>query len=441
MTPLRIQSYLRSAPPGFQPLVELERAHNVKARRHAAYPNLVLLKYGIDADFTNPMVRECRGLILDESNDWAVVSRAFDKFGNHGESYAAPIDWSTARVQEKLDGSLCVLYHYDGSWHVATSGSPDASGEVQRAGEHEAIRERHGKTFALYFWETFHAQGGVLPVRGHLDDLCFAFELMGPMNRVVVVHEEPHLRLIGVRDVKGGAELNPGAFSRGLNVPVVRSFPLGSMAEIEASFAAISPLSQEGYVVVDAAFNRVKVKHPQYVAIHHAKDGLGPRAFVEIARSGEVPEVVAAFPELAPLLERARADFARLVARTEADYERLRGIESQRDFAAEAVKSPHAAALFKMRKGVGAADFYRSVPVDRLIDWMGPSEPARGDTAAALDKVLGARAALERAERDADAMHARHRAEQRDAYGAVFRARENVETAEKVLAAARGGAP
>ena len=378
---LHVQSYLRSKLPARgslaeknqQKLAELEATYNVKARRHGHYPNLVLLKYGIDADFTNAMVRECRGIVLDEANDWAVVSRAFDKFGNHGESYAATIDWATARVQEKLDGSLCVLYHYDGAWHVATSGSPDASGEVQRAGEHEAIRERTGTTFADYFWQTFGAQGGRLPDPGFWGHLCFAFELMGPLNRIVVVHERPHLRLLGVRDRDSGEELGH-AFAGLVNVEPVRAFPLSTMAEIEASFAAISPLSQEGYVVVDAAFNRVKVKHPGYVAIHHAKDGLGPRAFAEIARSGEVPEVVAAFPELAPLLDKARADFARLVARTESRYKLIQGVESQRDFAAEALKTPYSAALFKMRKGMTAADFYRSVPVDRLLEWMGVSQ-------------------------------------------------------------------
>ncbi len=375
MTTLRIQEHLRvmAATLGAERALEnLETDHAVKARRHGRYPNLVLLKYGVDADFHNPMVRECRGLILDEADNWRVISRAFDKFGNHGESYAAAIDWSTAKVQEKLDGSLCVLYHYDGAWHVATSGSPDASGEVQRAGEHEAIRERSGKTFAEYFWETFYAQGGHLPP--FQMQFCFAFELMGPLNRIVVVHEKPHLRLLGVRHRGTSEERRPEEGFEAVGIAAVRSFPLTTMREIEASFADLSPLSQEGYVVVDAAFNRIKVKSPQYVAIHHAKDGLGPRAFAEIARSGEVPEVVAAFPELAPLLEKARADFARLVERTETYYRRIAHYESQKDFAASALTTPYSAALFKMRRGQSAADFYRSVPVDRLIEWMGATQ-------------------------------------------------------------------
>lgn len=371
--PLLIQDYLRSG----GTLEDLASTRLVKARRHGRYDNLVLLKYGIEADFHDPLVRECRGLILDESDDWHVVSRSFDKFGNDGESYVPAIDWSTARVQEKLDGSLCVLYHYDGAWHVQTSGSPDASGEVERAGEKRGMGPAAGKTFETYFWEAFEAEGGELPgyPMNEYGQLCFAFELMGPLNRVVVVHEKPSLRLIGVRDRQTGRQYRLAGFETLLDIEAVREFRLSSLAEIRASFDHISPVSQEGYVVVDAAFNRVKIKHPGYVALHHAKDGLGPRAFVEIARSGEVPEVVTAFPEYAPLLESARGRYVALVARTEAAYASIGGIESQKEFAAEALKLPFSAALFKMRSGrVTAADFYRSVSVDKLIDWMGADE-------------------------------------------------------------------
>src|SRR5271154_4502894 len=76
-------------------------------RRHPEYPNLVLLKYSqIDSPFSEEIVRECRGIILDQKNNWNVVCFSMLKFFNHGEGHAAPIDWSTAKVREKIDGSL-----------------------------------------------------------------------------------------------------------------------------------------------------------------------------------------------------------------------------------------------------------------------------------------------------------------------------------------------
>lgn len=128
---LAVQHHLRSG----GTIDDLLREHGIKSRRHSKHENLVLLKYNqVESDFRKPIVRECRGLVLDEADDWRVVCRAFDKFFNYGEPGAAEIDWGTARVQEKLDGSLTTLYSYAGRWHVATSGSPDAAGDVHGSG-------------------------------------------------------------------------------------------------------------------------------------------------------------------------------------------------------------------------------------------------------------------------------------------------------------------
>lgn len=365
---LNIQNYLRTNP-SFD---VLKRELGIFHRRHVTHNNLILFKYHQkDSPSAHPVVRECRGIILDEANDWKVVCRAFDRFFNHGEGHAAEIDWASARVQEKLDGSLCVMYHYAGEWHVATSGSPDASGQVRQAG----VRGQMGyglKTFADYFWETFRAQGGTFPATV---DLCLAFELMGPDNHVVVVHNEPWVRLLAVRDRRTGEELDINSYSELVNIEPVRSFPLGSFEEIAASFEHISPVSQEGYVVVDGKGRRVKVKHPGYVALHHAKDGMGAKAFVRIAQTGETPEVIAAFPEFAPMLKGMRERYAKLCAEVDAAYARLKDIPSQKDFALEATKTPFSATLFFMRRNGGEADeVLRHVDPVKVMELMGVSD-------------------------------------------------------------------
>lgn len=122
------QDFLRSG--GI--LKDLETRFAIKANRSLVHPSLVLLKYDqIDSPMGERLVQECRGLILDEADNWRVVSRSFDKFFNAGEGHAAAIDWSTAQVQEKLDGSLCVLYHYAGAWRVQTSGHPRRRGRCR----------------------------------------------------------------------------------------------------------------------------------------------------------------------------------------------------------------------------------------------------------------------------------------------------------------------
>ncbi len=76
------------------------------------YPSKILLKYNQLSPptlFTNMEVQECRGIIL-EKGTWKVMSMAFTKFFNSGESNAHKIDWSTAQILEKVDGSLITVY-------------------------------------------------------------------------------------------------------------------------------------------------------------------------------------------------------------------------------------------------------------------------------------------------------------------------------------------
>jgi len=360
---------------------DLRTKFGIVAKRHGAHPNLVLFKYDqISSPFAEQIVRECRGIILDEADRWSVVSRSFDKFFNYGETLADPIDWSTARTQEKVDGSLITVYHYRGRWHAATTGSPDAGGAVYGIEAGGTWTPRRGSlapapcSFSEYFWQVLGLYSPSL-FTGKPQDLCFLFELTGPLNRIVVPHEEARLTVLGARNRATGEEMLAVDAAAVLDnaVPHVREYDLQSFDDILATFSDLSPLAQEGYVIVDGSFRRVKVKHPGYVAIHHAKDGLSQRAFVEIAKSGEVPEVVIAFPELRPLLEDTKSRLDGLVREVESDYGRLRGIETQKDFAIQAVKTRCSAALFAMRAGKksNAREFFADVHVDQLMRMLG----------------------------------------------------------------------
>jgi len=57
------------------------------------------------------------------------------------------------------------------------------------------------------------------------------------------------------------------------------------------------PSDREGYVVVDANFNRIKIKNPDYLAVHHLKSKTSEHAIMEIVKSNEIEEFGAVFPE------------------------------------------------------------------------------------------------------------------------------------------------
>jgi hypothetical protein len=121
---LYIQEFIKSHPDNFKELLSV-KPYAIKISED---DNFMMFKYSqIESDFNNPIVRECRGIILDKS-DWSIACHPFHKFGNYGEGYVPDIDWESAIVQEKVDGSLIKLWfnQYTNDWQWSTNGTINA---------------------------------------------------------------------------------------------------------------------------------------------------------------------------------------------------------------------------------------------------------------------------------------------------------------------------
>jgi hypothetical protein len=337
---LEIQKYLRNNTHG---IWRLKCEHAISAKRHEEYTNLVAFKYNqIESDFSKPIVQEARGIILDENDNWNVVCYSFKKFFNVNEPNAAKIDWSSAVVLEKLDGSLCQLYYYDNKWNVATSGTPDASGQVND----------YGKTFKELFWETWKIAGYNLDFL--TPGFSHAFELTGPMNRVVVNYKEHFLHLIGVRRLSDFQEFE--SFTPFGLFKFSKRYPLRSIEDCVKAAEALNPMENEGFVVVDRYFNRIKIKSPAYVMLHHAKDSLSKKRMCEIIRSGEYQEfktAIDSLPCLKKIFEEINDSHKMTVFEADSHYNRIKHIKDQKEFAKQAIESScgaYASLLFLMRK-------------------------------------------------------------------------------------------
>lgn len=290
---LNIQKFLLESNYDFALLKETT---GIGAKFHSKFPNLVQLCYDqIESSKCkdHPMVRECRGIIIDTTN-CAIVARPFDRFFNYGESAEedAKFNWSSFTAQEKVDGSLMIMYNYDGEWQVATKGSPDAGGNV---GQEQF-------TFADLFWKTLNKQ-----IPNFLKDVAtpgftYMFELTSRYNRVVTsqIENEGTLTLIGCRRTFDGVNLPIDNYVAAYIGPqnVVKSFPMKTIEEIKTAAAQLDPSKQEGFVLVDNKFNRIKVKSEKYVLIHHLKDSINDERIVELIKTGEDSEVFAYFPDL-----------------------------------------------------------------------------------------------------------------------------------------------
>jgi len=321
-------------------LVRLEEEFKISSRRHEDYNNLICLKYSqIESPMGSKIAQQCRGIILDEDNDWSIVSYPYDKFFNYGEGHAASLDWNTSQVYEKLDGSLMTLYHYRNQWLVQSSGTADAAGNVNG----------FKFTFADLFWKVWSEKQYSLPTK---TNFCYMFELCTKFNRVVVPHYENRLIVHGVRNVVTCQEHHLDAIEQqGLDWEVVKTVPFKEASVLVEDSLAINPMQSEGYVVCDRNFQRVKIKSPQYVAIAHLRDGFSPRRLLSIVVTNEGAEFLNYYPEWQDSYDEVKEKFESLVSEIEDDYAKSRHIENQKEFALAINHLPYCGVLFSLRSG------------------------------------------------------------------------------------------
>jgi hypothetical protein len=283
------------------------------------YDSKVLLKYNqIESDMSCVEVQECRGLIL-EKDTWDVMSLAFLKFFNSDETNAAKIDWNTAHVLEKLDGTLIQVYHdwNNNYWYAATTGTAEGEGEVNN---------KEGTTFDSLFWDTVYAKYGLNQCLLN-KDLIYIFELTTPYNIVVKPHGESSATLLAVRNRKTLKEVSYGELNMiavSLGTPLVKRFDLNTpnLSILLKTFEKMV-WHEEGYVVVDSEFNRIKIKNPAYVHAHHLKGKMGNHHIMGIIKTNEIEEFIATFKERESELYRLKDNYDKLVLKLKSVWEEL----------------------------------------------------------------------------------------------------------------------
>lgn len=204
-------------------------------------------------------INKCaRGLILDERDrtNVRVVALPFPKFFNYGEVASLPDESFT--VTDKLDGSLGIIFWWNGKWRVATKGSFTS----EQAKWAEA-------------W---------LDARPHIterlaDNYTYLVEIIYPANRIVVPYDYEALVLIGAYECQcgGGWEMSPDTLRRmatyaGLPLVPYSTHTLPELLDLCRTL----PASQEGFVVRFNGGLRVKIKGDEYCRVHRLLTHLTP---------------------------------------------------------------------------------------------------------------------------------------------------------------------
>jgi len=339
---LLVQKHLKDK----QNLKYLEEDLRIKFLFHENLP-LVILNYNhIDSPKFDPIVCECRGLVLN-TNDWSLVARSFPRFFNWGEHLDGmkKFDFSNFTVESKEDGSLIIIYFFNNEWRVNTRGSF----------ANELIQ------FQSFTWEQAICKSLQLSCLQDLDksldrNLTYVCEFVSPWNKIVRSYKNPKLFLLAVfRDTE---ELNDiKDFSKIFNL--VDRYYFSSIEEIKTFLKNKSNEDPtfEGVVICDKQKNRWKIKSPSYLGLHKIRgegDKLfNPKHLLPFALRKEKDELLTYFPEVADQYYKITSLVSENYDKLLCIWKKYKDIESQKEFALKIKNENFSSLLFDIRKKYG----------------------------------------------------------------------------------------
>lgn len=298
--------------------------------------DLVILSYSqIDSPKTNPIVRMCRGLVL-EMNTWEIVSFPFYRFYNFEEvpEERLKFNWKNSMATEKIDGSLLEVFNYKGEWLLSTRSMIGGENAINSLGT--TINNIFDMAISPMIREEFFERLS--------SDITYIFEIVSPFNQIVTQWDAAHLYLIGGRN-KDYEELKytdlydsmDSAMRNIIRIPKVISL-YDKESNDFVGFEKMKMLAEtgnsqdEGFVVADFSsydketnsFPRVKVKNSAYVALHHLRGSLenGTPQYERILTliyNKEDAEVLSSLPHMKPYFDEVKEKYNKFLEGFNAD--------------------------------------------------------------------------------------------------------------------------
>lgn len=241
-------------------------------------------------------VRIARGLIVRD--DGKVLARPFPKFFNleeHMNPELGNIPNLPFRIQEKIDGSLGIMYWIGDTPYLATRGSFTSE---------QAIRGTKILQSKIRNLEWFKNE-----------EYTFLFEIIYPANRIVVdygsLEDVICLSVIENKTGNNALDIFENVAVNGFKTAKflgsgIKNSP--NVSDIKESYG--DPTKDEGFVLLFENGFRVKVKFDEYVRLHRLVTGITARRIWDMLRHGE---------SLEDLKQRVPEEFLDWVNTTEAN--------------------------------------------------------------------------------------------------------------------------
>lgn len=270
-----------------------------------------------------------RGLVTDGSG--RVVARPFSKFFNIEEGKHTPTQ--EFEVFEKMDGSLGIVFVYEGQVVYATRGSfasDQAKWMVDWGGKYNFSH---------------------IIVEGY----TYLFEIIYPQNMIVVNYGgESRLVLLGVIKTDTGEETSWDDLSAFEGWDLVKRYD--GISDY-TTLKGMVKNNQEGFVVRFSNGDRVKIKGEEYLRLHRIMTNLSTTAIWEVlSNGGDILSTLTDVPdEFYDKIHQYSKELMDKYTKLEDEYHFIFKILSRSDdfefrpgFAERAKRYKHPAILFKM---------------------------------------------------------------------------------------------
>lgn len=254
-------------------LSKLNKYHNdglLYKQNHPTLPLTIwnytpLVQYGQKWD---EITLQCRGLVTD--HDGNVVARPFKKFFNLEENKHTST--SDFEVFDKMDGSLGIMFKYNGQMICATRGSFTSD---QSKWMDELAQKSNYQDIIV-------------------DGFTYLFEIIYPENRIVVdYNNEERLVLLGIINTETSEELKHNELLEGFDV-VKKYDGVRDYSELKDKVEHNS----EGFVVRFSNGERVKIKGHEYLRLHKIITNVSTTGVWEyLSNGGDISEFLKDVPD------------------------------------------------------------------------------------------------------------------------------------------------
>lgn len=305
--------------------------------------NWYMFNYNLfESLLSDRIVKACRGSILEVSDDRSVVKPVclpFYKFFGYDDPNADDIDWKTVVVHDKCDGQLIKMFKYKGQNYWCTNGSPNVETPLDYTDDkitsYKGLLEASilGKTLATLKPAAQREAYSCVDKAGawHMhqdnpdgnyptswisripDGWTLMFELTSPYNRIIVEYKDIQLWFHGARDPEG-LEHTPEEVAKMFGIPfqIPKSYNFENMDEAFEAIKDWNGLENEGLVVCDADFHRVKVKCDDYLKVKFIRDVSTPKGIFWIVISEQFDDL-ASNPEIKALADKQKDELVEVI--------------------------------------------------------------------------------------------------------------------------------